>query len=104
MLVPHVEHMDTFLEMLSTVMRRVRFCFTFSCVCVMDGLLTDSSDANIGLSACVVSGHGKLNLSALLPPLLINFHTLDCVCSTNLNYILFIPLAEQVGVQFALTF
>lgn len=38
----------------------------FSRVRVMDGLLSDSSDANIGLSACAGSGPCKLKLS--VPP------------------------------------
>lgn len=62
----HVEHMCTFLEMLSTPMQHVLLRSTFSCMRVMDGLLTDSSDANIGLSACAGSGPCKLNLAA--PP------------------------------------
>lgn len=64
---PHVEHMHTFLEMLSTPMQHVLLCSTSSRVCVMDGLLTDSSDANTGLSACAGSGPCKLNLSAPSP-------------------------------------
>lgn len=56
---PHVEHMRMFLEMSSTPMQHVLLCSTFSCKRVMDGLLTDSSDANIGLSAC--SGSGPAN-------------------------------------------
>lgn len=77
---PHVEHTGMFLEMLSTLVQHVLLCSTFSCVCVMDGLLTDSSNANIGLPACTGSGSCKLNLSALFPPPLINSLTLDCVC------------------------
>lgn len=64
---PHVEHMRTFLEMPSTPMQHHLLCSTLSCVRVMDGLLTDSSDANIGLSACAGSGPCKLNLSAPSP-------------------------------------
>lgn len=80
MLGPHVEHMHTFLEMLFTPMQHVLLCSTSSCVRVMDGLLTDSSDANTGLSACAGSGPCKLNLSAFSPPPLINSLTLDCAC------------------------
>lgn len=107
-LAPHVEQMHTFLEMLSAPMQDILLCSTFSCVRVMDGFLTDSSDANIGLSACAGFGPCKLNLSA--PPPLINSLTLDCMCRLagwfplRRNYILFILLAEQVGVKFALTF